>query len=243
MRALRTDCSREGARFSPRSWFSNGCDISVDKCDGNTGQVIHFACSFLPLSLLLLRSLALVPPCPLSSPPAAILTPADAASGHSRCVEVHWPGRQEQRLDLRWHRKKDLRSPFAALFADASDVHFATNESFAGLPAQVLDPAKSTYLDPKTGSIAGRKGQKPLRNATICDPNLRTVNTHAACGSKEDVYFYSPVRSAWVNFENNGVQGPSILAQKTTNGVRAKVLGSRGGAFPYPPSDPSVRNN
>ena len=45
------------------------------------------------------------------------------------------------------------------------------------------------------GSIAGRAGKKPLRNATICDPNIRTINTHAECGSKDDFYYYAPWRA------------------------------------------------
>merc|ERR1711915_15432 len=32
-------------------------------------------------------------------------------------------------------------------------------------------------------------------NATICDPNLRTVNTGAKCGSDADSYYYSPWRA------------------------------------------------
>ena len=35
----------------------------------------------------------------------------------------------------------------------------------------------------------------PTGNATICDPALRTANTHAECGSAEDIYFYSPWRA------------------------------------------------
>ena len=36
---------------------------------------------------------------------------------------------------------------------------------------------------------------KPKRNATICDPRLRTINTNAACGGPDDYYFYAPWRS------------------------------------------------
>lgn len=35
----------------------------------------------------------------------------------------------------------------------------------------------------------------PTTNATICDPGLRTANTQAACGSEDDIYFYSPWRA------------------------------------------------
>lgn len=37
------------------------------------------------------------------------------------------------------------------------------------------------------------KGAKP--KATVCDPSLRTVNTHAECGSADDFYYYSPWRA------------------------------------------------
>ena len=36
----------------------------------------------------------------------------------------------------------------------------------------------------------------PKRNATICDPKLRTMNVDAECGSKEDVTYYAPWRYA-----------------------------------------------
>lgn len=32
-------------------------------------------------------------------------------------------------------------------------------------------------------------------NATICDPQLRTVNTGAKCGAPDDYFFYSPWRA------------------------------------------------
>jgi hypothetical protein len=94
----------------------------------------------------------------------------------------------------------------------------------------VLDPK---HKQPGGGihamSIAAAQGKKPLRNATICDPSIRTVrtsylavhgrahlpgstwptadalwpwcdvwvqiNTHAECGSVEDVYYYAPWRA------------------------------------------------
>eukprot|EP00041_Stephanoeca_diplocostata_P039847 m.1638000 g.1638000 ORF g.1638000 m.1638000 type:complete len:400 (-) comp26550_c0_seq1:266-1465(-) len=36
---------------------------------------------------------------------------------------------------------------------------------------------------------------RPRTNATICDPALRTANTHAPCGSADDFYYYSPWRA------------------------------------------------
>ena len=102
-------------------WFSNGCDISVDKCDGNTGQVIQAKWTY------------------------------DGPKGQNN----GW-----------------------------------TSEGI------VLDPK---HKQPGGGvnavSIAGAQGKKPLRNATICDPHIRTVNTHAKCGSKDDVYYYAPWRA------------------------------------------------
>ena len=102
-------------------WFSNGCDISVDKCDGNTGQVIQAKWTY------------------------------DGPKGKNN----GW-----------------------------------TSEGI------VLDPK---HKQPGGGvnavSIAGAQGKKPLRNATICDPHIRTINTHAKCGSKDDVYYYAPWRA------------------------------------------------
>jgi hypothetical protein len=34
----------------------------------------------------------------------------------------------------------------------------------------------------------------PNRKATVCDPRLRTLNTQAECGSKEDFWYYAPWR-------------------------------------------------
>eukprot|EP01045_Picozoa_sp_COSAG04_P050163 COSAG04_NODE_20169_length_399_cov_0.693333_1_plen_115_part_00 len=76
----------------------------------------------------------------------------------------------------------------------------------SGEPARVRPkkPGEGIVLDPKhkqpgggvnAVSIAGAQGKKPLRNATICDPHIRTINTHAACGSPDDVYYYAPWRA------------------------------------------------
>eukprot|EP01052_Picozoa_sp_SAG31_P021484 SAG31_NODE_1664_length_7585_cov_10.994523_7_plen_256_part_00 len=35
----------------------------------------------------------------------------------------------------------------------------------------------------------------PTTNATICDPALRTLNVNAECGSREDIYYWSPWRA------------------------------------------------
>lgn len=91
-------------------WFSNGCDISCDKCDGNTGQAIH---------------------------PTYIYT--------GKGTVPSWSGE--------------------------------------GI---VPDPKNPTKPKPICAN--------PLRNATICDPNLRTINTDAECGSPQDFFYYSPWR-------------------------------------------------
>jgi hypothetical protein len=51
-----------------------------------------------------------------------------------------------------------------------------------------MDPksAKSLKLAPNCAD--------PNAKPTICDSRLRTVNTQAACGSPEDIYYYSPWR-------------------------------------------------
>ena len=114
-------CARETLVLPACFWFSNGCDISVDTCDGNTGQDINAKWTY-------------------TGPPGK-------------------------------------------------------NNGWTS-PGIVLDPK---HKQPGGGiharSIAGAKGKKPLRNATICDPNVRTINTNAKCGSKEDVYYYAPWRA------------------------------------------------
>lgn len=53
----------------------------------------------------------------------------------------------------------------------------------------VLNPESLKDLVIKPNCVA------PTTNATICDPRLRTLNTQAECGSREDFYFYSPWRA------------------------------------------------
>lgn len=92
----------------------------------------------------------------------------------------------------------------------------------------------------------GTCGNEKLVNATICDPNLRTINRKAACGSKADFYYYNPWRapgSAPV-FDACGVAGGApkdprlpapvgIRYQNTTHAKRGD-LGSE--ALPEAPS-------
>ena len=93
-------------------WFSNGCDISVDECDGNSGQTI----------------------------------------------QAHWVFDGPAGTNNGWTSK--------GIIADKSQ-----KQPGGGVNA---------------GSIAGRKGLKPKHNATICDPNIRTINTNAECGGPDE---------------------------------------------------------
>jgi len=53
-------------------------------------------------------------------------------------------------------------------------------------------PKKKIQFGPKAPVCSRAQGSM---NATICDPNERTVNTAAVCGSAEDYFFYSPWRA------------------------------------------------
>jgi len=105
-----------GANGQACFWFSNGCDISCDACDGSTGQAI-------------------------------------------------WP---------------------TFVYTGAGTV-----PSWGG---------DGIELSPQSKAKAYRRSicPNPKRNATICDPRLRTINTNAECGSPEDLYYYAPWRSPGV---------------------------------------------
>lgn len=69
--------------------------------------------------------------------------------------------------------------------------------------------------DGKTARFGSTCGNDKTAKATICDPELRTLNRKAACGSKEDKYYYSPWRapgSAPV-YDSCGVAGGSPWSQ------------------------------
>ena len=103
-------------------WFNNGCDISCDECDGQTGQVVH---------------------------------PRFVHSGKGEIPA--WGG-----------------------------------EGIAPDPAQKSPVAVGARPDKSTRlSIC----KNPKRNATICDPKQRTVNTGAKCGAPDDFFFHSPWRA------------------------------------------------
>eukprot|EP00729_Bicosta_minor_P024708 gene24708-15611_t len=58
------------------------------------------------------------------------------------------------------------------------------------------DPSQAHAVAParSDGSYRLSICEKPKRNATICNPKLRTMNIDAPCGSKEDVTYYAPWR-------------------------------------------------
>mmetsp|Transcript_110706 Transcript_110706/g.220087 ORF Transcript_110706/g.220087 Transcript_110706/m.220087 type:complete len:377 (-) Transcript_110706:63-1193(-) len=69
--------------------------------------------------------------------------------------------------------------------------------------------------DGKTARFGSTCGNEKTAKATICDPNLRTLNRKAICGSNEDKYYFSPWRapgSAPV-FDSCGMAGGSPWAQ------------------------------
>lgn len=71
-------------------------------------------------------------------------------------------------------------------------------------------------------SACGNEGQV---SATICDPQLRTVNRHAECGSEDDFYYYNPWRApgAAPVYDACGVAGGAPKQAGTDDaGVRYK---------------------
>eukprot|EP00746_Dinoflagellata_sp_MGD_P067438 gnl/MRDRNA2_/MRDRNA2_27840_c0_seq1.p1 gnl/MRDRNA2_/MRDRNA2_27840_c0~~gnl/MRDRNA2_/MRDRNA2_27840_c0_seq1.p1 ORF type:complete len:377 (+),score=54.29 gnl/MRDRNA2_/MRDRNA2_27840_c0_seq1:53-1183(+) len=67
--------------------------------------------------------------------------------------------------------------------------------------------------DGKTARFGSTCGNEKTAKATICDPNLRTLNRKAECGSKEDVYYFSPWRAPGGApvFDSCGMAGGSPL--------------------------------
>ena len=49
--------------------------------------------------------------------------------------------------------------------------------------------------DGKTARFGSTCGNEKTAKATICDPELRTLNRKAVCGSKDDRYYFSPWRA------------------------------------------------
>ena len=108
-------------------WFSNGCTIGCDKCDGTSNHVGHGNQQFLYNG----KSLAQM---------------------------------EQQNITI--------SNPFTPEHGSMK-----------------LNPNTTTTLDIKSNC------EHPTTNATICDSRLRTCNTQAACGSKDDFYYYSPWRA------------------------------------------------
>jgi len=82
----------------------------------------------------------------------------------------------------------------------------------------VLDKSSTKDLEIKANCAA------PTTNATICDPNLRTCNTQAECGSKDDFYYFSPWRAPGA--------APVIDACGTAGGrFRGQGIGGAGAQF------------
>ena len=101
----------------------------------------------------------------------------------------------------------------------------------------VLDPATTRQLDIKPHCAF------PSSNATICDPRLRTVNTHAACGSAEDIYYWSPWRAPGLapildacGSAGGRYPGFSLTTFQNSSAARQGDLGSQ-----LPPMPPMAR--
>ena len=100
------------------------------------------------------------------------------------------------------------------------------------------DECTNLYPTPRA-PICGASGNPALgrpMNATICDPAQRTVNTRAACGTKDDYFFYSPWRAPGFApvIDSCGVAGGRFAGQgKGPNGAQYEntthaKLGDRG---------------
>lgn len=110
-------------------WFSNGCTVGCEACDGTTSHVGHGEQRFL------------------------------------------YKGMDPKELA---RRKVTIPNPFTPKPGE-----------------MVLDPKSRAGIAITPGcSRADGNGQK----ATLCAPSLRSINTQAECGSRDDFYFYSPWR-------------------------------------------------
>jgi len=65
-----------------------------------------------------------------------------------------------------------------------------TVDAFTPLPGEMVLDRRT--LDRVT---VAPNCKEPSSRPTMCDPRLRTMNTQAECGSKEDIYYWSPWRS------------------------------------------------
>lgn len=108
-------------------WFSNGCTIGCEKCDGTQNHVGHGTQKFLYKGMT-------------------------SAQLRSKNISIPDP----------WNPA-------------AGDM--------------VLNPNTTAGIAIKPNCA------NPATKPTICDPRLRTMNTQAECGSKEDIYYWSPWRA------------------------------------------------
>jgi hypothetical protein len=122
--------------------------------------------------------------------------------------------------------------------------------SFVYTGSKPIDPwapePGTMVLDPRKPRPVARSGCVHRRvNATVCDPRLRTVNIQAACGSPDDIFYFSPWRapgsapvidscgSAGGRFPGTGFGKPGSGAS-FQNSTLAK-LGDRGSGLPAMP--------
>ena len=85
-------------------------------------------------------------------------------------------------------------------------------------------------------------GEEATTKATICDPELRTVNTQAECGSAADIYYYSPWRApgsaptidAWCDLSCHLFGSHRLTSSVSGSFCNLKIggSGSAGGRFP-----------
>ena len=111
-------------------------------------------------------------------------------------------------------------------------------------PATCAIAPVSNYTIP-FGPKAPICGPSQSLNATICDPKLRTVNTHAKCGAADDYFYFSPWRrpgsapvldacgTAGGRIPGQGAGGFGAVYQNTTHAKQGD-LGSR--VLPHTPS-------
>lgn len=76
----------------------------------------------------------------------------------------------------------------------------------------VPDPS---FKQPGGGPAARSICKNPIRQPTMCDPNLRTINTNAKCGGPDDYYYYAPWRypGAAPVIDSCGVAGGRLPGQ------------------------------
>ena len=110
----------------------------------------------------------------------------------------------------------------------------------------VPDPTQASPVSPARPDGSRRLSicRDPKRNATICDPAVRTMNVNAACGSAADVTFYAPWRfpGAAPVIDSCGTaggvyqwQGPAAAGGDYQTTAHAQ-LGDLGSALPRAPS-------